>query len=45
MSMKKFQENDCAGVFFNKVSGWRLVTLFKKRLRRKFFPVNVEEFS
>ena len=39
------QENNCAGVSFNKVSGWRLATLFKERLRHIFFPVNVEEFS
>ena len=26
------QENNCAGVSFNKVSGWRLATLFKERL-------------
>ena len=39
------QENNCAGVSFNKVSGWKLATLFKERLWHIFFPVNVEEFS
>ena len=43
---RKSQENNCARVAFNKVSGWRLAALFKERLRRRFFsPVNVEEFS
>ena len=38
MSMKNSQENNCARVLAV------LATLFKKRLRCNFFPVNVEEF-
>ena len=31
-------------LFFNKVAGFRPVTLLKKRLRHSCFPVNLENF-
>ena len=34
---KNVQENNCTGVFFNKVLGCRL----RKKLRQRCFPVNV----
>ena len=30
----------CQNLFFNKVAGFRLATLLKKRLSHRFFPVN-----
>ena len=30
-------ENNCAGAFSNKVSGWKLATFFKERLQRIYF--------
>ena len=33
---QKSQENSCAGVIFDEVSGWRLETLFIKRFRRRY---------
>ena len=34
----------CQGLFFNKLAGPRPATLFKKRLWRKWFPVNFAKF-
>ena len=34
----------CQSLFFNKAAGLRAATLLKKRLWRKCFPVNFEEF-
>ena len=45
MSMKSLKKSTAPESFLIKVSSWRLVTLFKKRLWRKcFYPVNVENF-
>ena len=38
------QENTCARVFFNKVTGLRAATLLKKRLLHRCFPVNFAKF-
>ena len=38
------QENTCARVFFNKVARLRPVTLLKKRLWHRCFPVNFAKF-
>ena len=38
------QENTCARVFFNKVSGLSPATLLKKRLWNRCFPVNFVRF-
>ena len=35
----------CWSLFLNKVSGLRLATLTKKRLRHRCFPVNIAKFS
>ena len=43
MSMKKSQENNCTGFFFNKESG--LQPYYKRDFGANFFPVNVEEVS
>ena len=34
----------CQSLFFNKVAGLRPATLLKKRLWRRYFPVNFVEF-
>ena len=34
----------CQSLFFNKVAGLRPETLLKKRLWRRYFPVNFEKF-
>ena len=37
----KFTEKHlCQSLFFNKIVGWRPVTLLKKRLQHMYFPVN-----
>ena len=38
------KKNTCARVFFDKVAGLRSVTLLKKRLWHKCFPVNFTKF-
>ena len=38
------QENTCARVFFNKVTGLRSVSLLKKRLWHRCFPMNLAKF-
>ena len=43
--MQNSQENICASLFFNKVTGLRPSTLLKKRLQRKCFPVNFAKFT
>ena len=35
----------CWGLFLNKVAGWRPVTLLKKRLQHRCFPVNLRNFK
>ena len=45
MSMKSLKKLTAPESFLNKVSSWRLATLFKKQLRRILYPVIVEEFS
>ena len=45
MSMKSLKKSTAVESFFNKASGRRLVTLFKKRLWRKCYPVTAEELS
>ena len=35
-----FTKRLCQSLFFNKVAGLRLATLFKKRLWQRYFPVN-----
>ena len=40
MSMKSLKKSTAPESFLNKASGWRLVTLFKKRLRRKLMLRN-----
>ena len=41
----KFTRNHlCQSLFFNKVAGLRSVTLFKKRLWQRRFPVNFAKF-
>ena len=37
-------KHQCKSLFFNKVAGLRLATLFKKRLRHRCFPVNFRKF-
>ena len=34
----------CQNLFFDKVTGLRVATLFKKRLRSRCFPVNFANF-
>ena len=46
ISMKKSQENICAGVFFlTKCQADGLQSHLKRDFNTNFFPVNVEEFS
>ena len=39
--LENLQENRCVGACFDKVAGVGHVTLLKKRLRHRFFPVNL----
>ena len=41
--LQNSQVNTCATVFLNKVADLRPATLLKKRLWRRFFPVNFEK--
>ena len=43
--LQNSQENICASLFFNKVTGLRPSTLLKKRFQRKCFPVNFAKFT
>ena len=45
MSMKSLKKLTAPESFLNKVSSWRLATLFKKQLRRIIYPVIIKEFS
>ena len=36
MPMKSFRKTNTPESFLNKVSGWRLATLFEKRLQREW---------
>ena len=45
MSMKSLKKSTAVESFLSKVYGRRLVTLIKKRLWCKRYPVNVEEPS
>ena len=38
------QENNCVGVFFNKVAGSQNFNFIKKRLQQRFFPVKKSDY-
>ena len=42
---QKSPENNRAGFFSNKVSGWKLATFLMRSFDAHIFPVNVEKFS
>ena len=38
------QENNCSGLFFNKVAGHQAYNVIKKRLQHRYFIVNIGKF-